>query len=354
MRIFWSGALLLLLFSVSIAQFSKYKVTDIGLPANAQIPEYLYHGSNTKGGIGTAIIINQSGSPPSSQYVFQNGAFTKVLLPNFNTSKYGYISPSDSGWIAYGPPVPTGIAKAGYVRDGAFHDVPVSGGIYKEIGCTGASETKYMYGFEATGPGPDDSVRPYLYEVDSGIKTFLPILSQTIVTAALDSGVATVSSDFMGFGSYEGAIWKNNQYTYLGHFRPSAISRTEYVAGTDGFSGVHIQTWKNGVLRVAILPTLANVTGVSDTGIISTLMGNLSQAYLVQGENFTKIDDLVVNKPADMTIYGASINYDGHMFGQALVGGQHHFVLLDPVPEPGTWLVVGVGAVVLIRRKARN
>jgi hypothetical protein len=236
--------------------------------------------------------------------------------------------------------------------------MPDSGFGFNQIGARGASETKFLYGFEATGGTNSDLARGYLYNVDTGEKTIVPQLeSKTYVTAALDTGVCCVSSSFERAGTNALAyLWKNGQYTMLGgsQWIPTALSRTEFVAGVPGGTAADIYIWHNGTLKGFALNDFVSVTGVSDKGDVSTYSADRNAAILVNMQGIAKIDDLVVNKPSNMTIYGASINFDGHMFGQAKVGNEHHFVLLDPVPEPATWLVVGLGAVVLIRRKARN
>jgi hypothetical protein len=352
MRIIWTGICFLGLVWTGDAAFDHYKVTDVGIPnvGGQHIFGLTYFDSKyTNNGVGTATVILQNSI---QHYLYRDGAFELHNPPQ------GELSPTESDWFGYGNSnTYADGAKAGYFRNGQFHDVPASGNGWNIISCAGTSQTKYIFGGEAPNSNADVQNRPYYFDVTTGVKTILPFIDgRDMVYAGLDTGVFAVGA---GTHSTLPYLWKNGHYTQMGlnSWEPKALSRTEWVAGKGGSFSCFF--YHNGVETAMGAPNIDEVTGISDKGVVSTYMApdaqmNVRPAWLISVADIgAKIDDLVVNKPSNMTIYGASINYDGHMFGQAKVGNEHHFVLLDPVPEPATWVVVGVGAITLIRRKSR-
>lgn len=343
---------LIVLQDFARASFDRYKVTDIGLPPGHRAGTFLEPGRFTNNGVASANYHIPNFGP--DQYLYKSGSWTLSNPP------HGQIYPTESDWFGYGDSsTSVNNAQAGYFRNGSFHDVPASGDGWDIISCSGTSQTKYIFGGEA--PNSDANVlnRPYYFDVTTGVKTILPFIDgRDMVYAGLDTGVFAVGA---GTHSTLPYLWKNGQYIHLGlnSWKPNALSRTEYVAGAYVGQSDHIYIWHDGVEVGISIPTFENmnVTGISDAGVVSTFNtsymdgSGFKPAFLVNVGGTAKIDDLVVNKPSNMTIYGASINYDGHMFGQAFVGGEHHFVLLDPVPETATWVVVSIGSVVLIRRR---
>ena len=358
MRFIFGTACMLCVCSVH-ASFDHYRVTDLGLPLGSRTPSYLLPGNFTSGGRASARFYAKSTSGQVDHYQWSPSGFQQIKIGSVPYDPYlGFAT--DSDWFGIGNPSDAyKYSNASFYQNGSFHEVkPEAGWLWTSV--NGASETKYLAGAESNESSPDGTWRAMLYNVQTGNKTFLPQIGQnTYAMDAFDDGTAivtaTVNADkFLAHGF----LWKNGQYTHIGPWVPLAMSKTGYIAGSwAGDSSHNISIWHDGVNYDFVdAPISQQVTGVSDAGIVSCFASpfNVESAYLASITGVAKLNDLVVNLPNGMNIYGATINASGHMFGQALVGNEHHFVLLDPVPEPATFVALAIGAAALLRNRRKH
>ena len=343
--------------TLAFADFDHYRVTDLGLPAGHRAVSYLFPSGFSNNGTASAVFYTTQEFGVADRYRYQGGSFTQ--FPSTGNTRIQNLLPSNATWIGTGsyPTTDQQDKNGGYYLDGTFHEILPQAG-WHHTAFVSASETKYLAGAEIQNSGTEGTWRGMLYDVATGTKTYLPQLGQqTWVNQAFDDGSALVTAISMGDPlNAHGAVYKNGAYqSFLDDFNPIAMNKAGVIAGDPGVPAFGMIMWRNGVFTDFFVGVAQQATGISDAGIVSAYNSSLNwnkSCYVFDYDlGAMKLNDLVVNKPSNMNIYGATINASGHMFGQALVGNEHHFVLLDPVPEAAAYMILSIGILALLRRK---
>jgi probable HAF family extracellular repeat protein len=98
--------------------------------------------------------------------------------------------------------------------------------------------------------------------------------------------------------------------------------------------------------------------GVNESGVVvgvSTLASGSSRAFGWDGGSLIDLSTILDGPSAGWTILRANdINESGWIVGEGQFGGVNHAVLLTPVPEVGSWVLVASAAVVSLVRQFRR
>ncbi|MFI5384779.1 MAG: PEP-CTERM sorting domain-containing protein [Fimbriimonadales bacterium] len=242
-----------------------------------------------------------------------------------------------------------------------------SGGSVTDIGALGSTLNAYAYGINNAGQvvGEDDAsgARAFSWTQGGGIVALAPLSGQTNSSASdVDStGVVVGSSGNLG------TKWVNGV--------PSPISASEslgpayFINGlghVTGSNGPSTYLWRSGQATVSLglLPGLANANGgsLNDADVVvGTAFNNASdpasawRAWVWDSQHGMRdLNSLVDSSGAGWTLFEAGgINNQGQISGTGLSnnGTVEHAFRLEPVPEPSGVLAIGLGCLILCRRR---
>jgi probable HAF family extracellular repeat protein len=133
----------------------------------------------------------------------------------------------------------------------------------------------------------------------------------------------------------------------------SSLSKSRAVAWIGG------QTYDLGSLAGQ---SCSSAYGINDLGqVVGSTGQNIVQpaaAFLWDSGQMLNVNNLVLNGKGYVVREALAINNAGEIVGTATYGNQTHAVLLTPVPEPGMFVLFGIGAVSLFgygwRRRKRG
>lgn len=169
----------------------------------------------------------------------------------------------------------------------------------------------------------------------------------------------TASSGLIDLGTLGGNISyaygiNNNRQIVGGSFLSATGSVTHALRAFVDESGPHLTD-------LGVLPGSSSSMGlgINDSGMtvgFSSFTGN-SHAFLHDGVIMYDLNTLLDSSGAGWEILEAQdINNNGRIVGQGVFNGNWHAVLLTPVPEPATWVLLAAGLCFLVfvsRRKRR-
>lgn len=332
------------------ASVGGYKLTDLGFPGGG--------GATGINSFGQVALTAGNGPFNTRAYEYSGGVSTLLGPSNLGSSAYEI---NDSGVVA---------GSIQVAPNGASHGALFSGGSVIDLAGTGAAFAISNNG-KVTGVGNGQA---FLYS--GGTTTYLGALpggslstgydvnnAGTVVgyaetkyggntyyhamssTGGVMTDLGTLGSTSPGYGSVARGI--NNSGTIVGYYTSPTYS------GGNGFY------YSGGVMHALTgLYTLGcSAEAINDVGRIvgtSTVLSG-QRAVIYDGGVAVDLNKKVVPSTATgWTLRWAyDINNKGQIVGLGEYGGQYRAFLLTPVPEPGTWAALCLGAVALMRRRRK-
>ncbi len=313
-------------------------------PIRAALPQYVIHDLGTFGGRSADVTgINNQGQLVG--YVLYEGGKSRAYMRDgtfhdLGTGRANAIN--DAGLVVgLGGADESGSAAFGFTWDGTRNDVSI--GYLHDVNCAGEMVGQAIPAFHAflgTSTGTTD-----LGTLGGSDSSALAMNDAGAVV-----GVSSLGTYPEGLGGF---YWKNEGMKDIGSFGGSItmaldINNHDLVVGwsdspidTQGF-------YWDGVLHSLGAGHLAS--GVNDLGWI---VGNNQN----QPSAFLWIDGTFAGLPlAGTSCTVSAINDAGVIVGSANVGGHRHAVIWEPVPEPGTALVLlsGLTGCATLRLRARR
>ncbi len=345
----------LLAFSLTALSASagvgSYKLTDLGFPG----------GSGAEGINNLGQVAISAGNGPFNSRAYEYSGGTSTLLGPTNLGSNAFAI-NDSGVVA---------GSIQVAPNGASHAALFSGGSVIDLAGTSFATSISNTG-KVTGVGNGQA---FLYS--GGTTTYLGALpggtavstgygvndagtvvgyaetkigGTTLYHAFKYSGgtmtdLGSLGPNQGGYGSVARAI--NNSGTIVGYYTAPTI------ANGNGFY------YSGGAMHpLTGLYTLGSTAyAINDSGRIVGASAVLSGVRAVIYDNGVAVDlnkKLIPTTPTGWVLrYAYDINNTGQIVGVGDFGGQTRAFLLTPVPEPGTWAVLGLGAAALLRRRRK-
>jgi probable HAF family extracellular repeat protein len=327
----------------------QYTVTDLGM-----LPGYTY-GSDATGISPTGQVVGVSLNGP--------------MLPNGHAFLYGSGHLTDLGALgssSFGRDVNTSGQVVGdsYASSGFDHAFLYGGGQMTDLGTLGGNAS-CAYAINSTGQivgSAESRTGGFAFLYSSGSMTSLGTLSGSFYSTALDinDGGQIVGNAYFASGTtsipHAFLYTANGGMTDLGTLGGStstavAINASGQVLGTSmtksGFTHVFLYSSSTGMSDLGSLFTPA---GMNDLGQIvgSEYLGSY-HAMLYDNGVVSDLSTLVVPGSGLTLQQARAINDAGQIAAYATdTSGIHHAVLLTPLPEPSTVVLLGIAAASLL------
>jgi len=333
------------------ASVSNYKLTDLGFPG-------FNGGASGINSTGQVAITDGNGPFDTRAYRYSSGTNTLLGPTNLGSSAYDI---NDSGTV---------VGSIQVAPNGSSHAAIFSGGTVTDLAGTSFASSISNNG-KITGSGNGQA---FLYS--GGTTTYLGALpggaistgygvnnAGTVVgvaetkvggntlyrafssTGGVMTDLGTLGSTAPGYSSTARAV--NNSGTVVGYY-----TSPTYSSG-NGFY------YSGGAMHpLTGLYTLGcTAYGINDSGRIVGTSAVLSGQRAVVYDNGIAVDlnKKVVPSTATGWVlrWAYDINSKGQIVGIGEYGGQYRSFLLTPVPEPGTWAVLGLGTLAVLRRRRK-
>jgi probable HAF family extracellular repeat protein len=248
---------------------------------------------------------------------------------------------------------------------GVMSEVPGLGGNYQQGSATGINSAGQVVGILYR---PDGVTQAFLYSggTTADLGSLTGINGYSCAYDINDhTQVAGVSTDVNGRD--RGFLWQNGTMSDLGdlyggsrYTRAYDINNLGQVVGEswqDSSSPSHAFIWQNGVMTDL---GVGNAEGINDSGVV--VGGNPNGLFVWDSvSGMQDVNNLLDSSGIGWTCYGCrEINNLGQIAGWGEdSSGQIHGVLLTPVPEPSTFVLLGMGVIGLLwtytwRRRKRS
>jgi probable HAF family extracellular repeat protein len=207
----------------------------------------------------------------------------------------------------------------------------------------------------------------FLWQNAIGMQDLGTLGGSSSYATAINNGGQVVGYSPSG-GLDHGFLWQSGKGmqdigTLGGACDANSINNLGQVVGTSATSSSHLHAflWQNGI-GMQDLGTLgglaASAADINDGGLVvgqSLTSSGVEHAFLWQsGIGMQDLNGLIDSSLGWTLTNASAINLSGQIVGNGQVGGEGHAYLLTPVPEPSTFVLLGIGAVSLLAYRWRQ
>jgi probable HAF family extracellular repeat protein len=312
-------------------------------PAGAVVQ---YTVTDLTGGGGYANAINSSGQiagtlslPISQAFLWSDGVLTG--MPGLGGSSYGYAV-NEAG----------GVAGASYDTYARKHAVVWNSGVLQDLRDTGGAGLTAATGINGTGQVTVIGLTGG-YVWNGGTLTPVGIESPYAIndSGEVVGGKRTGQVDGNGLPLNVPALWDHGTLTLLDSVGGvssggTAINDLGQVVGNTVRKGVAAFLWENGVTQILPVPSASSsyATDINNAGQAvgwMTLSGeSTNHAFLYSDGAVVDLNNLIAPGSGWVVDRAYGINDAGQIVGIGAFSGVYRAVLLTPVPEPTTLLLL--------------
>ncbi len=333
---------------------TNYHVTDIGSFGGQSVT------ATSINNAGQVVGYGQDASHHIKSYIYQGGVMTN--MGSLSTTQDIYAMQINESGTAAG---------YGYVpfAQGQIHAFTYAGGTKTQLSGTGTrsgavalNDNGQVLGTLQVGAGPNQTV-----VWTSGVATVQAGLSGTANGINNAGQIAGYRSTGGGFGAYVYSAGVTSNIPTLGGTSnvTAAINNAGQVVGQSTLAGntnTHAFLYSGGVAKDlgALNPTdFSYANGLNEFGKVvgtSSTQAGVYSAFYYDGTSMINLNQHLDASSVGWTLSEAtSINDLGQIVGYGMIGGQQHAFLLTPLaaPEPGTFAALGLGALVVLKRRRK-
>jgi probable HAF family extracellular repeat protein len=334
-----------------------YSITDLGVQTHAANVGALNNAGHAAGYAHVA--------PFTGPFMWNNGTLTQLPTQNTTWEQPYQINANDmmAGWAGT-----TGADRGVIWQDGNITVVPTFGGLSSY--CYGLNDSGVVVGRADAREYGSNMFRPFRWYQGNMVQLPLIVNGLYGVAMAVNSAGDIVGWSQNHFGAHRVVRWTNNAITNLGV--PSGFNEAEAVDVNDA-GQILVTDYDNSTRRRAAIwdnGSFTEITPPQGQTLIGFRINNLGQvalglrdigngsgesAIFTPGQGYFYPVTLFNNNPDWMDYFNTvDINDNGQILGLAIRRSdqKYRYVLLTPVPEPGSAVVfVAFSALLVWRRR---